>query len=277
MAAEQFSRILLKRTTTPLETPTVPAVDDINTFITTDIFEGELYYNIPDGILYTRSGVSIVQLTGLACCNLSDTLSAGNNTSGNNIVITSGDLITSATGKSFLALNPVNNVIGSLDGVIGDARITLDYSSGIDSYYKLNSSTDTSSLLLNDGIAEIKVTDTINKSAGLNVTDNLTVDLYATDNATLSGASFVRVDNTSIILTKDSTSTSNVSKIELTNTKILFSGQSGNRININSNILPSFNDDTAAGVGGLIAGDLYQTTGSGAAPLNAAGMILVKQ
>ncbi len=41
--------------------------------------------------------------------------------------------------------------------------------------------------------------------------------------------------------------------------------------------LAAFDDDTAAGVGGLAAGDMYQTTGSGASPLDAAGIVLVKQ
>ena len=42
-------------------------------------------------------------------------------------------------------------------------------------------------------------------------------------------------------------------------------------------VIPAYDDDTAAGVGGLTAGDIYQTTGSGAAPLNAAGILMVKQ
>jgi hypothetical protein len=41
--------------------------------------------------------------------------------------------------------------------------------------------------------------------------------------------------------------------------------------------LSAFDDDAAAGVGGLVAGDLYQTTGLGAAPLDAAGIVMVKQ
>lgn len=41
--------------------------------------------------------------------------------------------------------------------------------------------------------------------------------------------------------------------------------------------LSAYDDDTAAGVGGLVAGDRYQTTGSGAAPLNVAGIVMVKQ
>ena len=42
-------------------------------------------------------------------------------------------------------------------------------------------------------------------------------------------------------------------------------------------LLLAFDDDAAAGVGGLSAGDIYQTTGGGAAPLNAAGILVLKQ
>ena len=41
--------------------------------------------------------------------------------------------------------------------------------------------------------------------------------------------------------------------------------------------LPAYNNDTAAGVGGLTAGMVYMTTGSGSAPLNAAGILMIKQ
>ena len=40
---------------------------------------------------------------------------------------------------------------------------------------------------------------------------------------------------------------------------------------------PAYDDDTAAGVAGLTAGQHYQTTGSGASPLNVAGIVMVKQ
>lgn len=41
--------------------------------------------------------------------------------------------------------------------------------------------------------------------------------------------------------------------------------------------LPAYDDDTDAGNNGLIAGDVYQTTGSGAAPLNTAGIVKIVQ
>jgi hypothetical protein len=62
--AQEYSRIILKRSLQAGVTPTVPTVDDLNQFNGTDIFEGELFWNIPDAKLYTRSGSSIVQLAG---------------------------------------------------------------------------------------------------------------------------------------------------------------------------------------------------------------------
>ena len=41
--------------------------------------------------------------------------------------------------------------------------------------------------------------------------------------------------------------------------------------------LSTYDDDAAAGVGGLIAKQLYQTNGNGAAPLNVAGIVMTKQ
>lgn len=40
---------------------------------------------------------------------------------------------------------------------------------------------------------------------------------------------------------------------------------------------PFFDDDIAAGIGGLTQGDIYQTTGAAAAPLNAVGILMIKQ
>ncbi|NRB36527.1 MAG: hypothetical protein HRU31_17715 [Rhodobacteraceae bacterium] len=41
--------------------------------------------------------------------------------------------------------------------------------------------------------------------------------------------------------------------------------------------LDSYDDDVAAGNDGLQSGDLYQTNGNGAAPLNVAGIVMIKQ
>tara|TARA_R110000803_G_scaffold175219_1_gene237755 strand:+ start:509 stop:775 length:267 start_codon:yes stop_codon:yes gene_type:complete len=41
--------------------------------------------------------------------------------------------------------------------------------------------------------------------------------------------------------------------------------------------LLAFNDDTAAGVGGIPSGGLYKTSGAAVSPLNVAGIVMVKQ
>jgi hypothetical protein len=62
------------------------------------------------------------------------------------------------------------------------------------------------------------------------------------------------------------------------------SGGNGTKITIddvNEHItisnLPAYDDDAAAGTAGLTAGMVYMTTGSGSAPLNAAGILMIKQ
>jgi len=44
-----------------------------------------------------------------------------------------------------------------------------------------------------------------------------------------------------------------------------------------SSPLAAYDDDADAGSNGVIAGELYQTTGSGASPLNVAGIVMIKQ
>jgi hypothetical protein len=60
----EYSRIILKRSFTPDVVPTVPENDNINQFSGTDIFEGELFFNIPDEKLYTRANNEILLLNG---------------------------------------------------------------------------------------------------------------------------------------------------------------------------------------------------------------------
>jgi hypothetical protein len=63
MIPEEFVRIIIKNSTVPSQQPTIPLDDnDIDSFLSTDIFEGELFFNINDEILYTRSGSNIINL-----------------------------------------------------------------------------------------------------------------------------------------------------------------------------------------------------------------------
>jgi hypothetical protein len=65
--ATQDSRIKLKRSTIAATVPTVPSSNDHTdgTWIATDIYKGELFYNQADGVLWTRgdSGIECIQGT----------------------------------------------------------------------------------------------------------------------------------------------------------------------------------------------------------------------
>jgi hypothetical protein len=61
----EYSKMIMKRSDIPGQIPTVPANEiDLNTWLATDIFEGELFWNIPDEKLFTRSGSNIVEVVG---------------------------------------------------------------------------------------------------------------------------------------------------------------------------------------------------------------------
>jgi|TARA_R100001163_G_C5038182_1_gene176933 hypothetical protein len=50
-----------------------------------------------------------------------------------------------------------------------------------------------------------------------------------------------------------------------------------NVVKIGLNTIPAYDDNAAAIAGGLAAGDLFQTTGAGANPLNVAGIVMIVQ
>ena len=60
------------------------------------------------------------------------------------------------------------------------------------------------------------------------------------------------------------------------NNEITIGNNSHNNIRLPGS-LPAFDDDAAAGAGGLLTNMLYQTTGAGVAPLNVAGIVMIKQ
>jgi hypothetical protein len=60
MANIEYSRMILKRTNTPALVPTAATSTDLNLLGPDEIFEGELFYNIPDEILYCNSSGTIV-------------------------------------------------------------------------------------------------------------------------------------------------------------------------------------------------------------------------
>lgn len=127
----EYSRLVMKRTTFSGVTPTVNTGDTIdNSWSENDILNAELFYNLEDQKLYTRSGGDIVllangttNLTGsTTCCPLEDVLSVGNTTGSNNILVDNN--------YGIYCTDEINNGIDFTDGEI---RIKAD--DGVDNSY----------------------------------------------------------------------------------------------------------------------------------------------
>lgn len=58
----EYSRLLVKRSSTPGVIPTIPIDDDINTWISTDLFEGEMFLNLKDDRVFVRTLNGITEL-----------------------------------------------------------------------------------------------------------------------------------------------------------------------------------------------------------------------
>lgn len=109
----EYSRLLLKRTTNSGVVPTIPTGSTLNTFTNTDTFVGELFLNVVDDRLWVRTNNGQVEIplsggTGFTE-SLSQTLSNGNTTGGNSIIMSQDDRIYSFTGNSYIEFNKVTD------------------------------------------------------------------------------------------------------------------------------------------------------------------------
>lgn len=112
--ATQDSRILIKRSTVAGVVPTVPSSNDHTdgTWLATDIYKGELYYNQADNILYTRSDAGIKVVSGNDCVCIKEA----------SLTIASADVLQ-------LNSTPLD-IVAAKSGVIIDpidATVTIDY------------------------------------------------------------------------------------------------------------------------------------------------------
>ncbi len=71
--ATQDSRIKIKRSTSTATVPTVPSSNDHTdgTWIATDIYKGELFYNQADGVLWSRDDNGVRCISGSVAVTLS--------------------------------------------------------------------------------------------------------------------------------------------------------------------------------------------------------------
>lgn len=291
-------RLILKRSAIPGTIPTVPAVDNIDTFTATDIFKGELFYNIPDNILYTRDNTGIVIVAsggpGPTYVYYTENTTPGSEDgkieivsgvenakvevkTGNEVILFAEDtstttytqidtvptscaiLTTNGSNSSQLINNTNNTTLRSGDGTI-ISKVYL--TSAGDAELSVQNGSDLHKVICQDGTGvQISSTNGVS-STGLNLVPSGGFSVSNVTTIGESGAISISTDEIDFI----SDNGSNHFEMKIKSSK-----------GVNMSFLPSYNNDTAAGLGGLTTGDLYQTTGSGAAPLNVAGIVMIKQ
>ena len=68
----EFSRLIIKRSTTTGVLPTIPATSELDeTWLSTDIYKGELFINLADDRIFYRSENGIVELSALPTAEVS--------------------------------------------------------------------------------------------------------------------------------------------------------------------------------------------------------------
>ncbi len=256
----QQGRLITKRSAIPGTVPTVPAVDDIETFTPTDIFKGELFYNIPDNILYTRDNTGIVIVGGGS--GPTYVYYTENTTPGSEegkIEVTDG--LSTGTNR----VRPDNIFLEATDGTIiskvnltdvGDAELLTTDGTGINGV-----------IAQSGGGVISKAYNGSGNNSDINIQYG---DILLKSINTIGEYSFIDIGTTNIHI--EVVGTTLGCNIDLT----------GNAIQLNSDLLSTtalqaFADDTAAGIGGLTIGYMYQTDGTGAAPLNVPGIVMIKQ
>ncbi len=94
----EYSRLIMKRSDITGVSPTTPTGTTLSSFTDTDIFEGEFFLNTADDLLWIRTATGILPITlsgstGSTIPTLNQVLFAGDNTSGLDLVVSSGDTI----------------------------------------------------------------------------------------------------------------------------------------------------------------------------------------
>ena len=158
----EYSRLLMKRSTTAGEVPTVPPVTAVtlNQFTPTDIFEGEFFLNSADDLLWirTENGILPISLSGTSGTTvvpqLVQVLNEGNYTGGFDIIVNSGDTIvfsglSTGSTSQFLGIDASGNTIISsvipgspdLEDVLTVGNATGPHNISVDIGYKVEGQT----------------------------------------------------------------------------------------------------------------------------------------
>ena len=229
------SKMVIKRSTNAGETPTIgPSNDHTDgTWTSTNIYEGEFFWNSADEILYlgNSSGVTIVNSNDF--CQSGVFINEISGCTSDGIVIKNNNSISARFSEMNSRIGGFNtNATGNYSAVVGGTN---------------NGVEDTNSFI----------------SGGQDNISNAPNSCIIGGNSNqVVNANSVIVAGVGIISTEEDTLyTSNLSVAE----------------NVEFLNIPVYDDDADAGGNGLATGKIYQTSGAGAAPLNVAGILMVKQ
>lgn len=222
---------------------------------------------IGDFIHASQSGLYIGQNTFIGgnlgnVGGLPSTLAVDNNTGGNNIIVSTGDVIEGEPGAgldlrsdsmvSLSFLDPTATIYSNIQaGFAGNSEFLVETAQVGSFRTFMAGGSGFTEIVHTDGTSPVVYGNSVrlnnNTSAGVVIESN---DLVTADIGS------IQVTPTNIIITNPTLLVLNSPLINIPN-------------------LPPYADDAAAGAGGLNAGDLYQTDGTGA--LTTAGIVMIKQ
>jgi hypothetical protein len=155
-----------------------------------------------------------------------------------------------------------------------------------------------------DGQVSLGCSDGANSSSSIDISESnsniTTTDLITNDYSSLSQTfdetyidvisgttqNLINVNQTQVTMVYNDTlvGVNNFIRVKFDVIDLVFDDGVGNQFafqvdvnGFNPKNLPAYQDDTAAGIAGLPQGYLYQTDGTGAAPLDVAGIMMIKQ
>jgi len=225
--------------------------------------------------------------------NLSQVLNQGNSTGGNTIlspdtlselgIIDGQTYLLSSDGinlfTTYLQIFPTSASIISLDGSTNDNSLIQNTQNSITEYVEYSNGVSKNSLEISQGVTKIKhdtagsqIQEIYVDAASFNAQYNDGINTIYLEGGLLNGVMQGWTDGT----TYDTFIRTKFNSIELS---VDFGGNNfAFQVDANGFFpknLPAFQDDAAAS--GLTAGYMYQTTGTGAAPLDVAGIVMIKQ
>lgn len=254
----------------------------------------------------TISGVTATTLSNVFAVGSGMTVYDSNTIYTQNIVMPAGgtfngDPITNITGYQYVTEDttpgselfditvPSGGNTASM-GIAGSSGINTSWTDGTESF-SLNLSTNGSVISATDGTttngltvktAEVKIdaTDGTNISF-VDVNSDGTIEINSTGVGNFGKTEYFP-NGTIQNISDDGTNFSNVTQIPTSYSTTVSDGTNSitfglTAISMYINALPAFADDADAGTAGLTIGQMYQTDGTGASPLNVAGIMMIKQ